>query len=73
MIPSSTLYVWHGGGWLYISDTVCGWVNGWVTYGRHPRGVVGFVPHDSDSSFRSVHKRTEQTLLQTETNQNTTE
>ena len=31
--------------------------------------IVGFVPHDIDSSFRSVHKKTEQTLLQTEMNQ----
>ena len=69
MIAFSTLYIRHGGGWLYLSDTVCGWVSGWVTYDRHPRGVVGFVPHDIDSSFRSVHKRTEQTFLKTETNQ----
>ena len=69
MIAFSTLYIWHGGGWLYLSDAVYGWVSGRVTYDRHPRGVVGFVPHDIDSSFRSVHKRTEQTFLKTETNQ----
>ena len=43
MIPFSTRYIWHGGGWLYISDTVCGWVSGRV-YLWHPvRGY--FLQH----------------------------
>ena len=33
-MPSSTLFIRHGGGWLYISDTVCGRVSGPV-YLRH--------------------------------------
>ena len=40
MIPFSTRYIWHGGGWLYISDTVCGWVSGRV-YLWHP--VRGYL------------------------------